>query len=70
MCYRRKLLPLAGLAAADAKTTWISMCFSWTCIYRNLPFLSLHQFLNGWMQNVNAYDSSSPLGVYFNLNVC
>jgi hypothetical protein len=30
----------------------------------------LHQFFNGWLQNINAYDSSFRLGKYFNLDVC
>ncbi|KAF8919868.1 glycoside hydrolase family 23 protein, partial [Mucidula mucida] len=54
-----------GMTYAQATAArWSSCC---RC-QNNLDYL--HQFLNGWMQNVNAYDSSSPLGVYFNLNVC
>ncbi|KIJ67951.1 glycoside hydrolase family 23 protein [Hydnomerulius pinastri MD-312] len=34
----------------------------------NLDYL--HQFLNGWIQNVNSYEHNPPLGKYFNLNVC
>ncbi|KAF8973141.1 lysozyme-like domain-containing protein [Flammula alnicola] len=30
----------------------------------------LHQFFNGWCQNINAYDNSPPLGKYFNLDQC
>ncbi|KAL0956375.1 hypothetical protein HGRIS_002523 [Hohenbuehelia grisea] len=30
----------------------------------------LHQFLNGWLQNINAYDSGLRLGKFFNLDVC
>lgn len=30
----------------------------------------MHQFLNGWCQNRNAYDSGLRLGRYFNLDVC
>lgn len=33
---------------------------------QNLDYL--HQFLNGWCQNIDAY--SAGLGKYFNLNVC
>ncbi|KAF9454021.1 glycoside hydrolase family 23 protein [Macrolepiota fuliginosa MF-IS2] len=33
---------------------------------QNLDYL--HQFLNGWCQNINAYDDQ--LGKYFNLDVC
>ncbi|EPQ57386.1 lysozyme-like protein [Gloeophyllum trabeum ATCC 11539] len=34
----------------------------------NLDYL--HQFLNGWCQNINAYSHNPPLGKYFNLNKC
>ncbi|KAG1737686.1 hypothetical protein EDB19DRAFT_2039911 [Suillus lakei] len=34
----------------------------------NLDYL--HQFLNGWCQDVDAYQHNPPLGKYFNLNVC
>lgn len=34
----------------------------------NLDYL--HQFLNGWCQNINAYQHDPLLGKYFNLNVC
>ncbi|KAH7888540.1 glycoside hydrolase family 23 protein [Phlebopus sp. FC_14] len=34
----------------------------------NLDYL--HQFLNGWLQDINAYEHNPPLGKYFNLNVC
>jgi len=34
----------------------------------NLDYL--HQFLNGWCQNINAYDRNRRLGKYFNLDVC
>lgn len=30
----------------------------------------LHQFFNGWCQNINAYDSDVRLGKYFNLDKC
>jgi hypothetical protein len=30
----------------------------------------LHQFFNGWCQNINAYDAKMPLGKYFNLDQC
>jgi hypothetical protein len=33
---------------------------------QNLDYL--HQFLNGWCQNINAYERG--LGKYFNLDVC
>jgi hypothetical protein len=31
---------------------------------------SLHQFFNGWCQNINPYDQRLPLGKYFNLDRC
>ncbi|KAF9222574.1 glycoside hydrolase family 23 protein [Gyrodon lividus] len=34
----------------------------------NLDYL--HQFLNGWMQDVNSYEHKPPLGQYFNLDIC
>lgn len=34
----------------------------------NLDYI--HQFLNGWCQNVDAYSHDPPLGKYFNLNDC
>jgi len=30
----------------------------------------LHQFFNGWCQNIDAYDSDPRLGKYFNLDKC
>ncbi|KAF8160827.1 glycoside hydrolase family 23 protein [Crassisporium funariophilum] len=30
----------------------------------------LHQFFNGWCQNINSYDSGNRLGKYYNLDVC
>ncbi|KIL65975.1 glycoside hydrolase family 23 protein [Amanita muscaria Koide BX008] len=50
-----------GEATAAAKT---NCC---PC-QNNLDYL--HQFLNGWMQNIDARDTTPPLGKYFNLNVC
>ncbi|KAI5123701.1 hypothetical protein M0805_001727 [Coniferiporia weirii] len=34
----------------------------------NLDYL--HQFVNGWLQNVDAYTNNPALGKYFNLNKC
>ncbi|KAI9572139.1 glycoside hydrolase family 23 protein [Boletus coccyginus] len=34
----------------------------------NLDYL--HQFLNGWMLAINAYETDPPLGKYFNINNC
>jgi hypothetical protein len=50
-----------GKATAAAKS---SCC---TC-QNNCDYL--HQFLNGWLQNINAYDSNHRLGKFFNLDVC
>jgi soluble lytic murein transglycosylase-like protein len=30
----------------------------------------LHQFFNGWLQNIDAYNMNFRLGKYFNLDVC
>jgi len=30
----------------------------------------LHQFFNGWCQNINSYDGDTRLGKYFNLDRC
>ncbi|KAG6920285.1 hypothetical protein DXG01_005054 [Tephrocybe rancida] len=35
---------------------------------RNCDYL--HQFFNGWLQNIDAYSDSFRLGKYFNLDVC
>jgi len=50
-----------GQATAAAKT---KCC---RC-QNNLDYL--HQFLNGWILNYNAYTGHPKLGKYFNLNVC
>ncbi|GLB37621.1 putative transglycosylase SLT domain [Lyophyllum shimeji] len=50
-----------GQATAAAKTS-CCRCQN-NCDY-------LHQFLNGWLQNINAYDNSFRLGKFFNLDVC
>ncbi|TFK23909.1 hypothetical protein FA15DRAFT_669996 [Coprinopsis marcescibilis] len=34
----------------------------------NLDYL--HQFLNGWIRNINSYNANNRLGRYFNLDVC
>ncbi|KAH8119278.1 lysozyme-like protein [Phellopilus nigrolimitatus] len=34
----------------------------------NLDYL--HQFVNGWLQNIDAYTNTPPLGKFFNLNQC
>ncbi|KAJ7772593.1 glycoside hydrolase family 23 protein [Mycena maculata] len=52
-----------GMTKADATAAAYTSCCR---CQNNLDYL--FQFLNGWMQNVNAY--SLGLGEYFNLNVC
>lgn len=54
-----------GMTYGDATAAAYSSCCR---CQNNLDYL--HQFLNGWMQNKNAYDSSSRLGKFFNLDVC
>jgi hypothetical protein len=61
----------AILLVADVKTTLTSTEFSlvnYNMIDGLFRFCSLHQFLNGWMQNINAYEAH--LGKYFNLDSC
>ncbi|EGO25378.1 glycoside hydrolase family 23 protein [Serpula lacrymans var. lacrymans S7.9] len=54
-----------GMTYADATADQ----YSGNCrAQNNLDYL--HQFLNGWCQNINAYSNNPPLGEYFNLNVC
>ncbi|KAG5648621.1 hypothetical protein DXG03_003232 [Asterophora parasitica] len=54
-----------GLTVGQATAAARSSCCR---CQNNLDYL--HQFLNGWMQNINAYDSSLRLGKFFNLDVC
>ncbi|KAJ7045718.1 lysozyme-like protein [Mycena alexandri] len=51
-----------GLTAKKATSVRYSDCLA----QQNLDYL--HQFLNGWMQNVDAY--SAGLGTFHNLDVC
>jgi len=54
-----------GLTFGQATAAANSDC----CLCQNnLDYL--HQFLNGWMQNINAYDTKPRLGKYFNLDRC
>ncbi|KAJ7594024.1 glycoside hydrolase family 23 protein [Mycena floridula] len=53
----------SGLTYAQATAARHTSCCR---CQNNLDYI--HQFLNGWLQNVDAY--SSKLGKYFNLNVC
>lgn len=52
-----------GLTVAKATAAADTSCCR---CQNNLDYL--HQFLNGWCQNINAYDQG--LGEYFNLNKC
>jgi hypothetical protein len=54
-----------GLTYAKATAARHSSCCR---CQNNLDYL--HQFLNGWLQNIDAYSSSLRLGEYFNLDVC
>ncbi|KAJ7188038.1 glycoside hydrolase family 23 protein [Mycena filopes] len=51
-----------GLTVAKATSVRYSACLA----QQNLDYL--HQFLNGWMQNVDAY--AAGLGTHHNLDVC
>jgi len=54
-----------GLTKAKATKAAHSSCC--TC-QNNLDYI--FQFVNGWLQNINAYDSKLRLGKFFNLDVC
>lgn len=56
----------AGMTYDDATATQRSNCYS----QQNLDYL--HQYFNGWLQNINPYGhgSNDRLGYYFNLDVC
>jgi hypothetical protein len=66
--YREGLKPLGIPVAVYAKTIWTSECFFSGNIYLELTRDSLHQFLNGWILNIDAY--SNGLGTWHNLRVC
>ncbi|KAK2464266.1 hypothetical protein APHAL10511_003723 [Amanita phalloides] len=54
-----------GMTVHDATAAASSPC----CLcQQNLDYL--HQFVNGWLQSVDAHDHTPPLGLYFNLNRC
>jgi hypothetical protein len=72
---RRKKRPQPGTRrAAGARTTWTSASLSFPSpsklysltISRSL--FSLHQYMNGWLQNIDAY--AANLGKYHNLDGC
>ncbi|PBK91454.1 lysozyme-like protein [Armillaria gallica] len=54
-----------GMTYADATAAANGSCCR---CQNNLDYL--HQLLNGWLQNVNAYDQNHRLGKYFNLDKC
>ncbi|KAK0485772.1 glycoside hydrolase family 23 protein [Armillaria novae-zelandiae] len=54
-----------GMTYADATAAANGPCCR---CQNNLDYL--HQLLNGWLQNVNAYDPNHRLGKYFNLDQC
>lgn len=67
-CTRPRLPPLPRRIAVAARTTSISTSYILACILHADICWSLFQFMNGWVQNVNAYDMA--LGQYHNLDVC
>ncbi|KAF7428259.1 hypothetical protein PC9H_007480 [Pleurotus ostreatus] len=54
-----------SMTAAQAKEAAHSGCCR---CQKNMDYL--HQFLNGWLQNKNAYDNTLRLGKFFNLDIC
>jgi len=55
----------SGLTVSQATSAANTSCCH---CQNNLDYI--HQFLNGWCQNINAYSHNPPLGKYFNLNSC
>ncbi|KLO04822.1 lysozyme-like protein [Schizopora paradoxa] len=55
----------SGLTISQATAAANSSCCR---CQNNLDYI--HQFLNGWCQNIDAYSHDPPLGKYFNLNDC
>lgn len=66
---RQLLQPRAAAADARITVTSKSLVYYGVDVSNEVSF-SLHQFLNGWIQNINAYDQGLRLGKYFNLDVC
>ena len=64
------MLRVPLILAADAKTTSTSKSFLTSlCVTLWLISISsVHQFVNGWLQGVDAY--AKGLGKYHNLNKC
>lgn len=60
--------------AVDVRTTSTSMSPLKGPFYSTLAdgkwHHSLHQTLNGWVQNINPYTSNPRIGKYFNLDQC
>lgn len=54
-----------GMTISEATAAATSACCR---CQNNLDYL--HQFLNGWCQNINAYNDNFRLGKYFNLDRC
>jgi len=54
-----------GMTYGDATAAGDTSCCR---CQKNLDYL--HQFLNGWCQNVDSYSSNHPLGKYWNLKKC
>ena len=65
----RPLLQLIQ-AVAVARTILTSEGVADRRVSLSLTVYSLHQFLNGWCQNINAYNNNFRLGRYFNLDRC
>ncbi|EJD02769.1 glycoside hydrolase family 23 protein [Fomitiporia mediterranea MF3/22] len=54
-----------GMTYGDATSAMYTSCCR---CQKNCDYL--HQFVNGWLQNVDAYTVNPPLGQFFNLNKC
>ncbi|KAA1476030.1 lysozyme-like protein [Dentipellis sp. KUC8613] len=54
-----------GMTYADATAAAHTDCCR---CQKNLDYL--HQFVNGWLRNIDAYTHRPRLGLYFNLDVC
>jgi len=48
-------------------TTW-GIAHNCCRCQRNLDYL--HQFFNGWLQNINVYAAADRMGHFFNLDIC
>lgn len=67
----KQLLPPRRLAAAARTTSTSAYILYIPRLNLNSLFtFSLHQFLNGWMQGIDAYTNVPRLGQYFNLDTC